>query len=338
MRIAYLADANSNNAMYRSIAPMAALEHCRGHEVRALPGEPDRLVPPEGVRDVDVLHIHRYCEARAQALAREAKQHGAAVVWDNDDDMASMPRSSVTHRHFGGYAGSRRIGQMQRLFRELDLVTAPSATLIERLTASGAPATRLIENYVIDHHAQPERRPHAGVTIGWVAGLEHKVDADQLPIRAVLQRLLDERVDVSVASIGLGLGLRSDRYRHTPSVPLGQLHHAVASFDIAIAPLTDIPFNRSRSNIKLKEYAAAGVTWLASPVGPYCEMGERQGGRLVPDDCWHAELVRLLEKPRERRKLAKRAGKWGKSQMISRHAGAWEQAFGEAIAARKRSE
>ena len=39
--------------------------------------------------------------------------------------------------------------------------------------------------------------------------------------------------------------------------------------------------NRARSNIKLKEYAAAGACWLASPIGPYVGLGEKQGGRLV---------------------------------------------------------
>lgn len=336
MRIAYLADRGSSNAIYRSIAPMAALEGCHGHEVRALPSESDHPAPLAAVRDVDVLHIHRYCDARAQALAHEARRHGAAVVWDNDDDMASMPRSAVTHKHFGGYAATRRLGQLQRLLHDVDLVTAPSATLLERLAGGGTPATRVIENYVIDYHTRPERKPHAGVTIGWVAGLEHQLDADRLPIRAVLQQLLDERAEVTVASVGLGLGLRSDRYEHTPSVSLGRLHHAIAGFDIAIAPLTNIAFNRSRSNIKLKEYAAAGVPWLASPVGPYAGMDERHGGRLVPDDRWYEELIHLIEKPRERRKLAKRAGKWGKSQVVSQHARAWEQAFGEAIAARDR--
>ena len=62
--------------------------------------------------------------------------------------------------------------------------------------------------------------------------------------------------------------------------------------------------------MKLKEYAAAGVPWLASPIGPYAGLGEQQGGRLVADDRWYEELVRLIEKPRERRKLAKRGAKW----------------------------
>jgi len=97
------------------------------------------------------------------------------------------------------------------------------------------------------------------------------------------------------------------------------------------APIADIPFNRARSNIKVKEYAALGRPWLASPVGPYASLGEKQGGRLVADDGWAAALGRLVEKPRERRKLARQARKWGRTQSVSANANLWEQALTAAI-------
>src|SRR6185312_4261933 len=142
----------------------------------------------------------------------------------------------------------------------------------------------------------------------------------------------DERPEVRVVSFGLGLGLRGERYRHVDVVPLFELTRAAAAFDVGIAPLSDIAMNRARSNVKLKEYAAAGACWLASPVGPYLGHGERQGGRLVPDDGWHDALTRLIEKPRERARLTKRAGRWVVGEMLSKHAAEWEARFEEAIA------
>jgi hypothetical protein len=133
-------------------------------------------------------------------------------------------------------------------------------------------------------------------------------------------------------SFGLKLGLRGERYRHVDVVPLFELTRAAAAFDVGIAPLSDIAMNRARSNVKLKEYAAAGAAWLASPVGPYAGMGEKQGGRLVADDRWHEELARLLDKPRERAKLAKRAAKWVAGETLSKNARTWEARFEEAVA------
>ncbi|HEU4703678.1 MAG TPA: glycosyltransferase [Conexibacter sp.] len=309
---------------------MTALRQCRGHLVREVPineGDPSLAA----VRDVDVLHVHRYAEEGVVGLARAAKAHGAAVVWDNDDDMGSVPRGTPGYRRQGGIMWERRLAGMRRLFGLADLVTAPSAHLAGRLREYGAQHAEVIENYVPDQFVLRSRPPREGVTIGWIAGLEHQIDAEQIPIRQTLQRLLDERPEVRVVSFGLGLGLRSDRYRHVNVVPLLELTRAAAVFDVGIAPLADIAMNQARSNIKCKEYAAAGACWLASPIGPYTGLGEKQGGRLVPDDGWYEALVRLVERPKDRQKLARRASKWVAQQTLARRAGEWEDALAAAI-------
>lgn len=330
MRIAFLARPESANGFYRGIGPMQALA-ARGHRVRPLPVERDSPQPPGPLDDVDVLHVHRYCEDRAWRIAREAKAQGAALVWDDDDNLATMPKGVAYQRNWGGFAGQRRRTNVRRMFQLADLVTAPSEGLAAQLRHDGAPAVEVLPNCIADAALNPDRRPHPRVTIGWTAGLEHAADVERLPILPALQRLLDERDDVNVISLGLRLGLRSARYFHVPSVPFRALTLQLVEFDIGIAPLSDIAFNRSRSDIKVKEYAAAGVPWLASPIGPYVGLGEKQGGRLVADDRWHEELTRLLEKPKDRRKLAKHASKWVAGETLSRKAPLWEDALAGAI-------
>jgi glycosyltransferase involved in cell wall biosynthesis len=97
--------------------------------------------------------------------------------------------------------------------------------------------------------------------------------------------------------------------------------------------LTDTLFNRGRSNVKAREYAAAGVPWLASPVGSYRELGKDQGGRLVADDAWFEALGELIRAPAERAKMRRRGLKWAKRETIWRMSGVWEQTFLDAIAA-----
>ncbi len=332
MRIAFVADPRTGNGFYRGTGPMAALQQLRGHYVRrlVLDGGP---VPLAGVHDVDLLHIHRYGEDGAVRLAREAKAHGAAVTWDNDDDIGSVPKGTVAYRKQGGVVWERRLAGMKKIFGVADLVTAPSATLVERLREYGARHAEVIENHVPDPFVLRDRPPREGVTIGWIAGLEHQVDVERIPIREALQRLLDERPEVRVVSFGLGLGLRPrERCRHVDVVPLFELTRAAGVFDVGIAPLSDIAMNRARSNIKLKEYAAAGACWLASPIGPYAGMGEKQGGRLVADDDWFDALARLVDKPRERAKLAKRACRWVDGETLTKNVGVWESRFEQAIA------
>ncbi|HEX5146002.1 MAG TPA: glycosyltransferase [Conexibacter sp.] len=330
MRIAYVADPTTGNGFYRGIGPMTALAQVRGHDVRAVSID-DGRPSLAAVRDVDVLHVHRYAEPGAVGLAREASAHGAAVVWDNDDDIGSVPKGTPGYRKQGGMMWEKRLAGMRKIFQVASLVTAPSRTLVERLREYGAPHAEVVENQLPDQFVLRSRPPRDGVTIGWIAGLEHQLDAERIPVRDALGRLLDERPEVRVVSFGLGLGLRSERYRHVDVVPLMQLTRAASAFDVGIAPLTDHPMNRARSNVKLKEYAAAGACWLASPIGPYEGHGEKQGGRLVPDDGWHEALARLLDKPRERAKLTKRAGKWVAGETLTKRAREWEQRFEEAI-------
>lgn len=329
MKIAYAAEATPNG-YYRGVWPMTALERFFDHRARRLALEPERWTAAD-VDGIDVLFIHRMCDEPALRLARQAKANGAAVVWDDDDDVGSAITSVGVHKRLGKLTAERRVAETRRLLALADLVTTPSHHLAARFRELGAPHVEVIENHFPHEFLQSSSPPHEGLVIGWVAALEHQMDVDALPIRGVLQQLLDERPDVRVATIGLRLGLRSERYEHRGMIPFDQLTREIATFDIGIAPLSERDFNRARSNIKLKEYAAGGIPWLASPIGPYGEMGEKQGGRLVADDRWHEEITRLLDKPRERRKLAKNGRKWVAGQTLTQQAAAWETALNGAV-------
>lgn len=324
MQIAYLAASDTGNGFYRGTAPMMALE-LRGHRVVRLPTEG---ALPGGVLDsIDLLHVHRFADDRTLKLARAAKERGAAVVWDNDDDVGGIPRGTVAYSRYGGANWERRRVAMRRIFAHADLVTAPSAHLAQRLADDGATRTAVVENYPPDVFRQRDSRPHAGVVVGWIAGKEHAFDAEQLDLRAVCERLLADVPELRLHTFGARLGAPSERYVHVDVVPLLRLTEEATAFDIGIAPLADAGMNRARSNIKLKEYAAAGLPWLASPIGPYAGMGEQQGGRLVADDRWYEEIRRLVEKARDRRKLQKRAVKWVEGETLERNAHRWEELF-----------
>ena len=330
MRIAALIPEMAVNAIYRTLVPMQALAH-RGHDVHVEErNEPRRA---ESLREFELVHFMRFYHEPMQRLAKELKRTGVAIVWDNDDDLTSIPKGSPTYTSFSGLAGRRVLAGMTAMMRSADVVTTPSAALAERYRDVSGADVRVLENYLPPTFTRPDRvMPHDGVIVGWLAALEHHVDADMLRLRDTLERLLARHQHVEVVTVGIDLGLKSRRYRQIPTTLYGDLPQRLVHFDVAIAPLADIPFNRSRSNVKLKEYAALGVPWLASPIGPYAEMGEDQGGRLVPDDRWYEELERLILEPEDRQRLGRRARQWARGETIERHAERWEQTFEDAIA------
>ncbi len=331
MKVAFIAHPELPGGWYRGIGPMVAL-HARGHEVRQLWVPGSEALRAGLLTGCDVLHIHRRHDDEVLQLVRHARAQGMAIIYDNDDDLSAVPRGNARYREYGGRAGERALRQIRRLVQGADLVSAPSPVILERFREYGADRVELLENYVPDEVLQTSVPTNGSqVVVGWVAGQEHHADAERIPLRDAVGRALDACPQLVVHTIGLGLGLRHERYRNLDPVPFAELPAKLAQFDVGLAPIGDTPFNRARSNIKVKEYAALGRPWLASPVGPYVDLGEKEGGRLVPDDGWCDAIVRLLDRPRERRKLAKQARKWGRAQAISANAARWERALQAAV-------
>ncbi|HUA74972.1 MAG TPA: hypothetical protein VL988_09475 [Solirubrobacteraceae bacterium] len=313
-----------NNAYYRAIIPMRALES-RGHTVVW----PTRLGEDTPTRDLltcDLVHCYRRGD-RTEDL-KQLGDRGVAITFDNDDDFALAEVSDGG----SGLAGNRYNRKIARRLLQAagqcDLVTTPSEVLADSYRRSGIEHAVVIPNYLdrgMFGFGSTSR--HVGVVVGWVAGREHQLDLERVPILNALRQLLDAHEDLRVLTVGLRLPLRSDRYEHVERVEYPDLLKAIGRIDIGVAPLADSAFNRSRSDVKLKEYGAGGACWLASPVGPYRDLGEKQGGSLVADGEWFEAIDRLLRSDRTRRRLAKRALKWARQQTVDKHAQLWESAF-----------
>jgi hypothetical protein len=330
VRIAFIANPEAPGGWYRGIGPMLALGE-RGHEICQV-WRPGEGILGELVAGWDVLHVYRAHEDEVLQIARAAKQQGMTLIYDNDDDMRAVPRNNQAARDYKGFRGDRALRQIRRLLQLSDLAIASTETVARRFREYGAEHVQVIENYVPDGALHASAPPHGDTVVaGWLAGNEHHIDIERMPLREQFERALDAYPQLVIETVGCNMGMRHERYRCDPHVDFFSLPPKLAQFDIGMAPIADVPFNHARSNIKVKEYAVLGRPWLASPVGPYAALGEREGGRLVPDDGWVEALGRLVEKPRERRKLAKRARKWGRAQAISANAERWEKALVETI-------
>lgn len=317
------------NIRYRSMIPFGELQR-RGHEVvftRQQPGD----TTARRLAGCDVIHGYRLLDEGDLRLVRQLVKRGAAFVWDTDDDLASLPKESPYYRENGGKQAMRIFAKTVEIAREADVVTTSTEPLRERYHAAGIDRIEVLGNYLDPDVIGSRRRKHDGVVIGWTAGLEHASELPRIPVVETLRRLLEAHPQVRVASLGLDLGLPRERYEHHDEIHISKLQEHIGRWDIAIAPLADIPFNRTRSDIKLKEYAAAGTPWLASPIGPYAGLGEEQGGRLVPDDGWTEALDKLVRSRFERFRLSRKARAWAKAESIERHADRWERVCEEAV-------
>jgi glycosyltransferase involved in cell wall biosynthesis len=320
----------SPNANYRAVFPLREMAR-RGHEVVVTP-DPERRVDLRAFAGCDVVHVYRRTGADTRQALSALASAGAAITYDNDDDIAERPEETPGYAEYGAMIG-RAFASSVEPAGMAHVFTTPTETLAERYRDAGVGRIEVVPNCV-SPDVQRTRTAHDGIVIGWIAGVEHTADVVRIPIEDALQRLIDTHPEVRVETVGVKLRL-SERYHHEEMIDFEGLPGRMATFDIGIAPLADIPFNRARSEIKLKEYAASGVPWLASPVGPYAGLGEAEGGRLVPDDGWYDALEALVTDPDRRARLGRNAEAWAQNQTMAAVADRWEQIFVGALARRQ---
>lgn len=329
MRITSLVPESTVPSIYRSLVPMQALAQ-RGHTVHV---EERNAIPEIGpLLDVDLVHVMRLSHPVLLRLMRRLQQHGVAVAWDNDDERAALLREPTRARGQDGLAAQRYFSTMRGITRTADVVTTPSPGLAELHADVSGREVRLLPNALPPTFARPGRvMPHRGIRVGFHAMPTHRDGFAALGLRELFEQLLERHGHVTVVAIGLDLELRSRRYEHVPGVAYGALPQQLSTLDVGLAPLGPTAVEAARSDVKLKEYAAAGVPWLASATGPYLGLGEEQGGRLVHDGDWLAAIELLLGAADARRTLAQRGLRWAAAERIEAHVDAWEQTFEQAI-------
>lgn len=320
------------NGHYRVIVPLQEMAR-QGHTVH-WPGDRTFMqLRDGGIPSWDAMHVQQMHDEEGLEIIARMRRAGVAVVWDSDDDISAITRGSEGwHRH-GGRRGIRRhFKQALQAAHSAHLVTTTNEQLAQVYREQGVEHVVAIENYLAPEDLRHPRRRHQGIVIGITAAGEHEPDLRRLKLGESLERLLERHDGVRVIAVGVDLRLRSEhRYQHVRDVEIHELLSLEAEFDIGLAPLRDTRFNRARSNVKLKEYAAAGAMWLASPIGPYAGMGEAQGGLLVGDDEWLPVLEALLTDRDRRRALTERAGAWAREQTIRAGAARWQSAYRGAV-------
>lgn len=332
MKVGVVYTEEVHNACYRALWPADAFRGRGRGEATVLRFDPGRQLNYASLLDCDVVHIYRKTDKVIMKLVDELRSRGVAITFDNDDDIRLAPKEAANYRALGGIVGERDFRTQVNMMRRAHVVTTTTEVLAERWREVHDGVIEVIPNHVAGHHfvSGPPRNDDS-VVIGWFAGREHEADAQRLRVTETLQRVMARCPEVRVVTIGVRLNLDESRYTHHKYIPLHELFYTVRQFDIGIAPIADIPMSYARSDIKVKEYAAAGVPWAASARGSYAAVGPKRGGILVNDGEWEEALVALAESSFRRTRLRRQGRKWAKAQHIERHVERWEAVWREAI-------
>ncbi|MEJ8566264.1 glycosyltransferase [Elongatibacter sediminis] len=173
-----------------------------------------------------------------------------------------------------------------------------------------APAIDERQNMRAD--GQNPRRPR----IGWAGAPQHGAD---LAFLEPVVRATADRADW----LFLGMCPEPLQALGVQALPMGPFDSypkrlAELDLDIAIAPLTDHPFNRCKSHLKVLENGILGVPVIAADLPPYqhCPVP-----LAAPDDAedWISRITHWLDDETERLRQARRLQTWILEHHLSRH-------------------
>ncbi len=265
------------------------------------------------------------------AFFNEVKQkYGKQMFVETDDNHIDVPPWNNAYNSYSPVSFYRRVVNQMMSWADGLIVSTPH---LKEIYARFNPNIHVVENS-LDFKGDRKFvgwdsvsvRKHHGLRIGWIGGRSHFNDL--MMVAPALRELLLERPDVTLVLVNSAL-IPSCEYQEIPYPFKGlpNVHYADRSvninrfaafatsfgFDIAIAPLVDCNFNRSKSNLRWLEMSAMKVPTVCSDISHFSQT-VRHGidGLLVKNNDlkeWKRWLCYLLDNPNIREEMGRQAYK-----------------------------
>lgn len=338
---------------HRNHLPSIGLQS-RGHGVKFMSvggTTPQELL---GYPDTVIFGRTYHPDAKTVDLMREYKNLGKRIIYDLDDDFWSVNPDNPSNLVSNAYKD-----QYEDFIRECDAVVTPSEVLMAKVHKL-VPGKKvfLCPNAIFGDFYKPRLKDHKELIIGYAGAASHwkdlliisKVVADlqkdhqfmfvlygmtSAPLEGEMYKyqkiinlgLQPEKTAYLQAALDWYASMKGMDLIHIPFYP-PEVHPyklREADFDIGLAPLDDVEFNRGKSCIKFYEYAAVGTVTLASDVTPY----SKEVGYCAKNNYkdWYNKLEKLIVDVPFREKLLEKQQKWVfENRSLEKTALAWELA------------
>lgn len=203
---------------------------------------------------------------------------GRNVIIDMDDDFMAIPPENPAYQ----FIGAGKQGYHKILLNTIKNATKLVTTAPELAMRYGRETVIIPNCWDEENKLWGRKQKRETVNIGWIGTTTHKMDFEI--VRTVLHEILEEQPMAKLV-----IGLDFEIYRAFETVPEhqklfipGMSYEEYPNFyyycDIILAPLLDTYFNRAKSDIKLVEAGAAGLSWVASQIPFYERWGGGKGG------------------------------------------------------------
>lgn len=261
-------------------------------------------VTPQQVAQSDALVLCRNTLGIYRPVYELAQQLGIPMIYVLDDNILAAPEGSDTQRR---YQNPKQREHYEWLLRTVNQVRAHSPLLRDLIRETYNPNVRLVWA-PIDWSLVPPELPELSqkpVEIVYAAQRESGMKLFAL-IQDDLHQLLQKHGDQIRLHF---LGYNPREFRRYPQAVFQPFEADYASYfskfthfgyAIGLAPMLDDAFHQCKTNVKFRDYAAAGAAGIYTDCTLYRDgVTHEQTGLFVSGEAgsWRAAVERLLDDP-----------------------------------------
>lgn len=257
--------------------------------------------------DVDVIYIQRMMHEGLDEHIKKAHSIGQIVINDLDDWYWGLsPQNKAFISSHPKTNPKENVNHYKSVLGASKAVTVSTDYLADRLSAFVRCPIVVLKNTVDVGRFKPHQHTDSDVPIvGWVGSTNHR--SSDIEVLTGITKPMYERGEVLLQHSGYHENAPSVASKwHLPEEAVITLpasdpenYPSLLTMDVGVAPLSDTPFNHAKSDIKLLEYSAKGIPWVASDLPSYASLAQDWNlGRVAKKnrgDKWIKHLTALRD-------------------------------------------
>lgn len=291
------------------------------------------------MHDVDIIIMQRLMHEGLTEHVKLARQAGQVVINDVDDWYWGLdPSNGAYHASHPKHNKKENTNFYRSVIGASSLVTTSTPFLYEKIKTWNKNVMLLPNTVDTKTFVKHDHTINSDVVIGWSGSTAHR-SKDLQVLNGVLNSVNDTTTQISYLHAGHykdsphfadEIGLPKEKVKTLPICD-PQDYPSMLQMDIGIAPLRDCPFNHAKSEIKLLEYSASGIPWVASALPSYTSLVKEFGmGRTAkrPHD-WIRNLRQLVASRTLRKEEGERLYELVKKRDVSVGGAKWQEVLSQ---------
>lgn len=240
--------------------------------------------------DVDVVYLQRLMHGTLADHIKRAQSVGQVIINDLDDWYWGL---STNNKAFLSshpkLSPDENVNHYKSVLNASNYVTVSTTYLADRISSFvRCPILKFDNTVEVSRFTPHEHTDSNRPIVGWVGSTAHRSNDIEI-LDGIIKPMYDNK-DIWIQHSGYHRGastvakawsLKDEDVINVPAVD-PENYPSILTMDVGVAPLNDVPFNHAKSDIKLLEYSASGIPWVASDLTAYRELSDSWGlGRLA---------------------------------------------------------